>query len=106
MLLFFLAGSVALQVWAWRALVRRVHTGTLSRLGAAGRYALWAFLPALLPIAVFFAGVGLEEWLGMAVISESWARATPLMALVLFALASLVWIGFAVRCALLRRERP
>jgi len=35
---------------------------------------VWAFLPLLLFVGSFLAAVGVEEWLGLAVVPESAAR--------------------------------
>jgi hypothetical protein len=97
-----LIGSIVLQAWAWRSLVGRLRAGTLTRLQTAARYAGWAFLPALSFVAVFVAMVGLEEWLGVALVEERAA----LLAWPVLALSVLGTIGFTVRCAFVRRAQP
>jgi len=106
MLLVVLISSVALQVWAWQRLSHRVRDGAVSRFGAVMRYSLWAFLPCLLLVGAFLAAVGLEEWLDVAIIEESPARAAPLLGLVLIAVSTLGTLSFAIRCALGIRRRP
>jgi len=102
MFLAFLMGSIVLQTWAWRRLVRRLEGGTLTGLQAASRYAGWAFLPVLLFVAIFMAMVGLEEWLNVALIEERAA----LLALPVLAVSVLGTSGFTVRCAFVRRAQP
>jgi len=94
-----LIGSVGLQAWAWRSLIRRLRGGTLTRLQCATRYAGLAFVPVLLFIAVLLAMVGLEEWLGLALVGERAA----LLALPTLGLSVLGSLGFVVRCALVRK---
>lgn len=105
MLLVLLVGSLALQVWAWRTISKRIEWGGMTKLQGAARYAFWAFLPLLVFVGIFFGAVGVEEWLGVALISEPVARGTPLVALLLFTLSGLGWLGFAVRSAFLHKPR-
>ena len=100
MFLVFLISSLGLQVWAWRSLIRRVQIRALTRLQGTARYAGWAFLPVLLFVGVFFAMVGLEEWLHMALIEERAA----LLALPVLGLSTLGSVGFVVRSAFVRKE--
>ena len=96
----FLIGCVALQVWAWRTVLRRLQGGTITRLQGALRYAGWAFLPVLLFVGGFAAMVGLEELTDAALIDERAALlAFPALALSVFST-----VGFAIRSALVRRR--
>ena len=101
MLVVLLVGSLALQIWTWKRLVARVSFGHVSRLQAVARYGCWAFAPLLLVVAIFFTAVGLEEWLGVALLSEPMGRATPLVAIFLLATALIGWAAFALRCTLI-----
>jgi hypothetical protein len=102
MFLVILAGSVAIQMRAWRVLSRRVGAGTLSRVGGAARYTVWAFLPVVLMAAAFFTAVGIEEWSGQALVSEAMARSLPSTILFLLVPALAGSVGFTIKCALLR----
>ncbi|MDH3505279.1 MAG: hypothetical protein OEM58_12225 [Nitrospirota bacterium] len=101
MFLLILGLVVVLQVWTWTRLVRHVASGALTRLGAVGRYVMWACAPAVVFLAGFFGAVGLEEWLGLALIPEPLARASLLIGAVLLGGAGLGSLCFAVRCAFL-----
>jgi len=103
MALVILAGVLALQAWTWRRLSGRVSSGQLSRLQAAVRYGLWALVPLLVFVGAFFGAVGLEEWLGVALLPESMARATLLIVGFLLGLAGLGSACFGVRCVLIQR---
>jgi hypothetical protein len=96
-----LIGSVGLQVWAWRRLIRRLKDGTTTKLRGAASYAAWAFLPVLVFGGGFAVMVGLEEWLQVALIYERAA----LWAFPVFALSVLGTIAFAISCALVARRR-
>lgn len=98
MFVMFLIVSIGLQAWAWRRLLRRIRANALTRIGGAARYASWAFLPLILFVVAYFAMVGVEEWLRVAVIEER----TALLALPLLGLSTLGSVGFAVRCAFVR----
>lgn len=102
MFLVFLIGSVALQAWAWRRLITHLQRGSLTKLRSAAQYAAWAFLPLLCFVAVFFAMVGLEEWLRVPLIEER----TALLALPVLGLSTLGTLGFLVRCAFVERGSP
>ena len=103
MALAILAGVLALQAWTWHRLSGRVASGELSKLRGAARYGLWALVPLLLFVASFFGAVGLEEWLGVALLSESMARATLLIVAFLLGVAGLGSACFGVRCVLIKR---
>jgi hypothetical protein len=94
-----LVGHIALQVWAWRRVSRRLRSGAIGRLHGATRYTAWAFLPVALFISIYLALAGLEEWRQVALIGER----TALLALPVLALSALGSIAFAVRCAFVRR---
>ena len=102
MLLVLLAGALAVQVWAWRRLRERVEMGGLTRLGASARYGLWALAPFLLFAGFFFSALGLEEWLGLSIMSEPMARATLPAAAFLLGIGVVGWLLFATRCVLMR----
>ena len=103
MVLILLAAVLALQGWTWHRLLGRVASGQLTKLQGTLRYGLWALVPLLLFGASFFGAVGLEEWLGMALLSESLSRATLLIAALLLGAAGLGSACFAVRCAFVKR---
>ncbi|MBI2841187.1 MAG: hypothetical protein HYX75_22950 [Acidobacteria bacterium] len=102
MLIVVLVGTVALQIWTWKRLVGRVSFGNLTKLQAVARYGCWACAPLLLVAAIFFTTVCLEEWLGIALLSDPMGRATPLVAIFLLATALIGWAAFALRCTLIR----
>lgn len=102
MLPLLVISQIALQVWAWRGLIARLESGALTRFQGAAQYAGWAFLPLALFIAIYLALVGLEEWRHVALIGER----TALLAVPVFALSVLGSMGFAVRCAFVRRAKP
>jgi hypothetical protein len=95
-----LIGSVGLQVWAWRRLIRRLQGGTIARIRGASSYAAWAFLPVLLFVGGFAVMVGIEEWLQVALIEERAA----LWAFPVFALSVLGTLAFTIRCAFVARR--
>jgi len=103
MFFLILVVVLALQAWAWHRLSGRVASGSLTRTGAGIRYALWALVPLLVYLAGFIGGVGLEEWLGIALISEPMGRATLLIVAFLLGTAGLGSLCFRIRCALIRR---
>ena len=96
-----LIGQIALQVWAWRRLIRRLKSGRLTGFQGAARYAGWALLPVALFITIYLVLVGLEEWRHVALIGER----TALLVVPVFALSLFGSIGFAVRCAFVRANR-
>ena len=98
-----LAAVVALQAWTWQRLSGRIASGRLTKLQGTVRYGLWALVPLLVFVAFFFAAVGLEEWLGVALVSESLGRATPLIAAFLLSAAGLGSACFGIRCAFIKR---
>lgn len=102
MLLVILAGVVALQVWAWRELSEGVASGALSKAHAVAWYIIWALIPTVLFVAAFLGAVGLEEWLGVALIGESMARAALPLGIFLLGLAGLGSLCFGVRCTRLK----
>ncbi len=104
MFLLILLAVLALQAWAWHRLAGHVASGALTKLQAIVRYALWAFVPLLLFLAVFLGSVGLEEWLGIPLLSEPMGRATPLIVACLLGVAGLGSVAFGVRCALIKRS--
>ena len=106
MFLVILAGVLALQGWTWQRLSGRITAGELTRLQGTVRYGLWALVPLVLYVALFFGAVGLEEWLGVAVISEPMGRATLLIAAVLLGVAGLGSACFGVRCVFIKRAPP
>jgi len=101
MLAVLLIAVLALQVWVWNSLVTRVRSGRLSPARAVLRYTGAALLPVVGLAIVFFTLVGLEEWLGIAVLSEPFSRATPLLALLLIGLFVIGSLGFALWCTYL-----
>ena len=103
MLLVLLAGSVALQAWAWRRLLRRVAAGEVARLEGSVRYGGWAVVPLLLLVAFFFGLVGLEELFDSAIIPELLGRAALPIAMLLLGVAALGWLCFSVFCAFIGR---
>jgi hypothetical protein len=102
MLLGLLVGALALQAWAWIRLSARVKSGHLGLGQAIARYAGWALIPVAGVGVVFFTLVGLEEWTGSALVPESVARATPLVALLLLVLFIAGSFAFVVWCVYLR----
>lgn len=103
MVLVVLAAVLALQGWTWHRLLGRIASGRLTKLQGTLRYGLWALVPPLLFGASLFGAVGLEEWLGVAVLSESLSRATLPIAALLLGAAGLGSACFAVRCAFVKR---
>jgi hypothetical protein len=103
MLLGLLLGSIALQVWAWRSLQRRVMSGAVTRPAALLRYGGWALLPLLLFVGLFLSAIGAEELTGTATIPEPLARIALLIAALLLGLAGLGWLSFSILCALVWR---
>lgn len=101
MLAGLLIGALALQVWAWSSLAARVRSRELTRTRALARYAGAALLPFAGLAIVFFALVGLEEWLGIAFLSEPFARAIPIAAFLLVAFFVIGSCAFAAWCAIL-----
>lgn len=97
----YLAGSLAVQVWAWRRLLARVRRGETTRSRGALQYAGWAFLPLVLFIAGFALMIGMEEWFSLALIPERAA----LLVIPVFALSVLGTILFAIRSAFPRPAR-
>ena len=84
MLFVLLPGSVALQVWAWRSLRKRVMAGANTKTGAVLRYGGWALVPLALFLGIYLGAVGFEELSGAAIIPESLGRtALPVAALLL-----------------------
>ncbi len=106
MLFVVLVVSVAVQASGWRRLWRHVEARSVTRLGASLRYGLWALAPLFLFVGSIFTAVGLEEWLGVSLVSELMGRATLPVAASLLGLATAGWICFAARCALSRRRGP
>jgi hypothetical protein len=104
--LLFLAAVLALQAWAWVRLSAHVMAGVLTKPGATARYSLWALVPLLLFLSVLAGAVGLEEWMGLALLSESLARATPLIAAFLLGMAGVGSLCFGVRCAFIKPATP
>jgi len=104
MVIVLLAAVLALQAWTWHRLSGRIASGQLTKLQGAVRYGLLALVPLLLFGASFFGAVGLEEWLGVALLSESLGRATMLIAAFLLCAAGLGSACFSVRCAFIKRE--
>jgi hypothetical protein len=102
MFLLILSLVLAHQAWTWTHLARRVTSGELTRLSASARYAMWAFVPIVVFLMGFFGAVRLEEWLGLALIPETLARATVLIMAGLLGIAGLGSLGFAVGCAFLK----
>ena len=100
MFLIFLIGSVGVQVWAWRSVVRRLQDGAITRMQGASKYAGWAFLPVILFVGGFAAMVGIEEWLQVAIVEERAA----LLAFPVLTLSVLGTLAFTIRCALMRRR--
>lgn len=104
MLLFILVAVAAFQGWTWHRLSGRVESGALTKLQAIVRYGLWAQAPPLLFLGIFFGAVGLEEWLGIALLSEPTARATAPIVALLLGIAGLGSACFGVRCAFIKRS--
>ena len=84
-------------------IARLVGSGELTRLGASGRYAMWASAPAVVFLMGFFGAVGLEESLSLALIPEPLGGASILIVAGLLGIAGLGSLGFAVRFAFLKR---
>jgi len=104
MFLGLLTAALALQAWGWTRLAAGVRSGRLGCGQAVLRYSGLALLPFAGLVAVFFALVGLEEWLGAALLSEPLSRATPLAGLVLLVVFAAGSGAFAAWCALRRRS--
>jgi len=104
MFLVMLAGVLAYQAWMWHRVSGRIAWGELTKLQGVLRYGLWALLPVLLFVALFFGAVGLEEWLGVAVISEPMGRATIPIVAFLLVIAVLGSACFGVRCLFIKRD--
>jgi hypothetical protein len=104
MFLALLIAALALQAWGWARLATGVRSGRLGCGQAVLRYSGLALLPFAGLVAAFFPLVGLEEWLGVAVLSEPVSRAAPLAGLVLLVLVVAGSGAFAAWCALRRRS--
>lgn len=100
--LLILVAVLALQGWAWHRLSGEVKSGALTKLQAGVRYSVWSLVPLLVFLAGFVGAVGLEEWLGIALLSELMGRSTLLIAALLLAGALLGSVCFGVRCALMK----
>jgi hypothetical protein len=100
MFLLLLVGSVALQAWAWLNLRRRVHTGSITKLGAVVRYSAWALAPLVAFVVLFLGVIGLEEVTSAAILPEPLGRATPPAAAVLLCLAGLGILSFGILVAI------
>jgi len=100
-MLLILVLVVALQAWAWHRFSGRAASGSLTRTGAGIRYLLCALVPLLAYLLAFMGAVGLEGWLGIALISEPMGRATLLIVAFLLGAAGLGSLCFGIRCALI-----
>ncbi|MEH6648621.1 MAG: hypothetical protein V7707_01200 [Motiliproteus sp.] len=58
---------------------KRAACRDCSKARATGAYLVYGLAPLVLYVAVFIGLVGIEEWFGMATISEPYARALPFM---------------------------
>lgn len=104
MVIALLAAVLALQAWTWHRLSGRIASGHVTKLQGSVRYGLLALIPLLLFGASLFGAVGLEEWLGVVLLSESLGRATTLIAGFLLGAAGLGSACFGVRCAFIKRK--
>ena len=103
MFLLTLCIILAIQIWTWNHLAQQVASAKMTKIGAIGRYTLWASVPMIIYFIVFFRAVGLEEWLGLVLIPEPLARATfPILA-VLLGSTILGSLFFAIRSTFLKR---
>ena len=103
MLLIPLVASVALQVWAWRRLQKRVMSGAITKLAALLQYGAWALTPLIVFTGLFFAAVGAEELTSAAIIPELLGRAVLPLAAFLLGIAALGWVGFLILCGVVWR---
>ena len=93
-------GALALQFWAWRRIASRLKNGPLTRSRPRRATQGGPFCRrCCCSSPIYFAMVGLEEWRHVALIDE---RAAFLIVPVL-TLSVVGTIGFAVRCAFVRR---
>ena len=97
MFLLALCIILAIQIWTWNHLPQQVATGKMTKIGAIGGYTLWASVPMIIYFIVLFGAVGLEEWLGLALILEPLARATVPILAVLLGSTILASLSFAIR---------
>jgi len=102
MFLLTLCIILAIQTWAWMHLTQQVASGELTKWRASAFYALWASVPTIVFLIGLFGAVGLEEWLGLALIPEPLGRANPLIVVGLLGMALLGSLCFAVRCTSLK----
>ncbi len=102
MALVLFATVLAFHAWMWRRMFERVASGQLAKLRGTARYGMSALLPLFGFVASMLSAVGLEEWWGVALVSDSMARASPLICVFLLAAAGVSSLGFAIRCAYIK----
>jgi hypothetical protein len=102
MFLLALCIILAIQIWTWNHLAQQVASAKMTKIGAIGRYTLWASVPMIIYFIVFFGAVGFEEWLGLALIPEPLARATIPILAVLLGSTILGSLFFAIRSTFLK----
>jgi hypothetical protein len=98
MFFIYLIGCVALQVWVWRRLMRRLRAHALTRLQCILHFSWWALLPIVVFVGGFALLVWIEELLDVALIEER----SVLLGLRVIGLSVVGTFLFAVRCALAR----
>lgn len=82
------AFALAFHAYLFARLRRRMRAGPLSRWKAVGLFALIGLSPTLLFVGLFLLSVGMEELLSATIISEEFARGTPIIA----GLLLLLWV--------------
>lgn len=99
MIPLFALAVIALHLWVWSHLTEVVRSGSLTKVKAALRYALWAALPLAAFVCIMAGAVALETGLGVTLISEGLARSSPLAAAILLVQAILGSLAFSFWCA-------
>jgi hypothetical protein len=56
MFLLTLCIILAIQIWIWNHLAQQVASAKMTKIGAIGRYTLWASVPMIIYFIVFFLG--------------------------------------------------
>jgi hypothetical protein len=90
---------IASFVWQFR----RVQLGLSSRLRGIMIYAGWSAAPVLVSIGIFFALVGVEEFLDISLVGEGYARSLAIVGAGGFALVIFGIIVFSISVLLVKR---
>jgi hypothetical protein len=98
-----LFSTLAVCVFKFRQLRRHVRLRARSRGRAAGMYLFFTTLPVGIYLLLFFGAVGLEEWAGVALISEAFARSLVLVVGIALLMALIANLSFITALSLIRR---